>query len=620
MARREISDTASESYSVASSTIVDTWSEPPRYSGKFADKIISRAAAELSAQPDPDEESVTPSMCSKSVSPKTAASRTSRTASSRSWLPQDDTMSKASARSSTKPSQRAGQSTKAQDASISGSSRTSSKKKGVSSSSSRATRTGSSRSVKSYKSSATSSQSVSGDPGNLALVPRKASVDPPSASSNCEEDATNYDPPCISSTNRHVWGEEETEKPGEEESQLDTILSGSEESYYSEEESSESRSSYEDEDTLVEATNNALAIRDNDVDITEPSSAEDGNSRALVHVEGGSNNYDEQAIVRAPGRYLAAAVDNNFAVVPMDSTVYESYDHTFVACPEHLRFRFLYTFLKKNLDKKIMIFFSTTNSAKFYARLLKHFHITVLTMHGKQKREQFINTFFKFSDLEEGILCATDAAGKDLDIPPSVDWVIQFEPPDDPSEYILRVARISCDSDRVGRSLLFLNPGEQGFLKYYHAAAIPVSEFEIPKLADIQAHIEYHVNENERLLNYARDAYGSYLIAYASHSYRDVYNVHDLNKDDVAASFGLVSLPAIDDDSDEDVSDASDDVTRVRASSRERKERNKKKGWKSEKKEKKKTWMKSEKSWPHCQIKVHPKFRDGYVPREEFKE
>merc|ERR1719261_781328 len=126
-------------------------------------------------------------------------------------------------------------------------------------------------------------------------------------------------------------------------------------------------------------------------------------------------------------------------------------------------------------------------------------------MHGKQRRERFINQFFKFSDLEEGILCATDAAGRDLDIPPSVDWVIQFEPPEDPSEFILRVARISCDSDRVGRSLLFLNPGEQGFLKYYHSASIPVSEFEIPKsLADVQSHIEYHVNEKEQLLRYAR--------------------------------------------------------------------------------------------------------------------
>lgn len=286
-------------------------------------------------------------------------------------------------------------------------------------------------------------------------------------------------------------------------------------------------------------------------------------ARALVQSDyhGGVNCYSEGeydnnnngAIITKEddNRYLSNAVDNHKAIVPIDSTLYEAYDHTFVTCPEHLRFRFLYTFVKKNLDKKIILFFSTANSAKFHAKLLGHFHIPgVLTMHGKQSREKFIHHFFKFSDLDTGILCATDAAGRDLDIPPSVDWVVQFEPPDDPSEYILRVARISNDSDRVGRSLLFLNPGEQGFLKYYHSASIPVSEFEIPtgKLADVQTHIEYHVNESERLLRLARDAYGSYLIAYASHGFRDVYNVHDLNKHDVASAFGLVGLPAVMDD------------------------------------------------------------------------
>jgi ATP-dependent RNA helicase DDX18/HAS1 len=194
-----------------------------------------------------------------------------------------------------------------------------------------------------------------------------------------------------------------------------------------------------------------------------------------------------------------------------------------------------------------MIFFSTTNRVRYHSSLLDMFKVPVLTMHGDQRREKFVNRFFKFSDMDEGILCATDAAGRDLDIPPSVDWVVQFETPDDPSEYILRVARISCDSDRIGRSLLFLNPGEkQGFLKYYHSASIPLSEFELPpNLADVQSHIEHAAwgGGSGRLLRRAQDAYGSYLMVYASHGFRDVYNVHDLNKGDVAEAFGLVAPP-----------------------------------------------------------------------------
>jgi len=208
-----------------------------------------------------------------------------------------------------------------------------------------------------------------------------------------------------------------------------------------------------------------------------------------------------------------------------------------------------------------------------------------------QKREKFISTFLKFSDLNEGVLCTTDESGRDLDIPPSVDYVLQFDAPADPSEYIIRIGRISCDSDRVGRSILFLNPGEKGFLKYYDAAAIPASEFELPRLADIQSKIESRVNEDDKMLQLAKNAYGSYLIAYASHGFRDVYNVHDLNKDDVAAAFGLVSTPG-DDDEDDDTYRAG------RKSSRSTQN----------------DWMRGKKKvWPHCRVKVHPSFNNKYT-------
>ncbi|KAL3823866.1 hypothetical protein ACHAXA_004138 [Cyclostephanos tholiformis] len=355
---------------------------------------------------------------------------------------------------------------------------------------------------------------------------------------------------------------------------------------------------------------------DNDDDDDEEE--EELGSREIV-VRPPLPRHNDAELVKADGnRFLAAAVDNYNAMVPVDSAIYEAYDHTFVTCPESLRFRFLYTFLKKNLNKKVVIFFSTTNSVRYHAALLDMFRIPVLTMHGDQRREKFVNRFFKFSDMDECILCTTDAAGRDLDIPPSVDWVVQFEPPDDPSEYILRVARISCDSDRVGRSLLFLNPGEkQGFLKYYHSASIPVSEFELPpNLAEVQSHIENATRSGSgRFLRRARDAYGSYLIAYASHSFRDVYNVHDLNKGDVAESFGLVGGLAQrnDDCYDDDGFTIETGMGTTPEVGHGRIEPRSRKGVTRGKKDQKKTWMKGEKSWPHSQIKLHPNFKGSAV-------
>ena len=46
----------------------------------------------------------------------------------------------------------------------------------------------------------------------------------------------------------------------------------------------------------------------------------------------------------------------------------------------------------------------------------------------------------EFCSLDKGILLCTDVAQRGLDIP-DVDWVIQYEPPHDPEEYLHRVGR-----------------------------------------------------------------------------------------------------------------------------------------------------------------------------------
>lgn len=40
-------------------------------------------------------------------------------------------------------------------------------------------------------------------------------------------------------------------------------------------------------------------------------------------------------------------------------------------------------------------------------------------------------TFFQFCNAEKGILLCTDVVARGLDIP-AVDWIVQFDPPDDP--------------------------------------------------------------------------------------------------------------------------------------------------------------------------------------------
>lgn len=193
----------------------------------------------------------------------------------------------------------------------------------------------------------------------------------------------------------------------------------------------------------------------------------------------------------------------------------------------------------------MIVFFSSCNSVKYHSELLNYIDLPVMDLHGDQKQNKRTATFFEFCSASQGILLSTDVAARGLDIP-AVDWIVQFDPPDEPKAYIHRVGR-TARAGGSGRALLFLLPEEATFLKYLRQAQVPVSEYEFPssKLANVQAQLEKLVAKNYYLHKSARDAYRSYLHAYNSHSLKDVYDVNGLDLKGVATSFGFENPPKV---------------------------------------------------------------------------
>jgi len=178
--------------------------------------------------------------------------------------------------------------------------------------------------------------------------------------------------------------------------------------------------------------------------------------------------------------------------------------------------------------------------------LLNYIDIPVLDLHGKQKQSKRTSTFFEFCNAAQGILLCTDVAARGLDIP-SVDWIIQYDPPDDPKEYIHRVGRTARGVAGQGRALLFLLPQELAFLKYLKQCKVPLNEYEFPqsKIAKVQSQLEKLVQKNYFLHKSAREAYRSYVQAYAQHGLKSVFNIHSLDLLQVAKSFGFTAPPAV---------------------------------------------------------------------------
>ena len=61
-------------------------------------------------------------------------------------------------------------------------------------------------------------------------------------------------------------------------------------------------------------------------------------------------------------------------------------------------------------------------------------------LHGHMKQMKRVATYEYFARTKEIVLFATDIAARGLDFP-DVDWVIQFDCPDDVPTYIHRVGR-----------------------------------------------------------------------------------------------------------------------------------------------------------------------------------
>lgn len=236
--------------------------------------------------------------------------------------------------------------------------------------------------------------------------------------------------------------------------------------------------------------------------------------------------------------YVDVASDRTAATV-------DTLEQGYVVADSDVRFRLLFTFLKKNKGKKVIVFFSSCASVKFHAELLNYVDIPVMDLHGQQKQNKRTATFFEFCQAKSGILLTTDVAARGLDIP-AVDWIIQYDPPDKPEDYIHRVGR-TARMGTSGRALIFLLPNELAFLSYLKAAKVPLNQYEFSqaKIASVQTQLEHLIDKNYYLNKSAREAFRSYIQAYSSHSLKDIFNVRQLDVTKVAHSFGFAVPPKV---------------------------------------------------------------------------
>lgn len=217
--------------------------------------------------------------------------------------------------------------------------------------------------------------------------------------------------------------------------------------------------------------------------------------------------------------------------------------HGFTVCQVEEKLQMLFSLVKKNQNKKVIVFFSSCNEVKFYSALFKLLNIQIVELHGKQKQAKRISSFFLFCRSIESILFSTDLAARGLDIP-SVDWIIQFSPPLDPKEYIHRAGRTGRGVNGTGKAIIFLLPSEIGFLKYLKKEKLVMKEFKFPRIESsrLQKKITNLLEKNRYLTKLSKNAFKSYIYSYKNYTLNEVFDLKKINRICLAKSFGIINF------------------------------------------------------------------------------
>ncbi|TXK46448.1 DEAD/DEAH box helicase [Pontibacter qinzhouensis] len=124
---------------------------------------------------------------------------------------------------------------------------------------------------------------------------------------------------------------------------------------------------------------------------------------------------------------------------------------------------FLERVVKENLDKKILVFVRTKVRAERVLKAMERVEIASMTIHGdkEQKDRQEAMKQFKKGDVK--LLIATDVSARGIDIP-NVDYVVNYDLPEQPESYVHRVGRTGRGTQK-GIAVTFCSPEEKPILE-----------------------------------------------------------------------------------------------------------------------------------------------------------
>uniref|UniRef100_A0A6I8NNF7 ATP-dependent RNA helicase n=1 Tax=Ornithorhynchus anatinus TaxID=9258 RepID=A0A6I8NNF7_ORNAN len=223
-------------------------------------------------------------------------------------------------------------------------------------------------------------------------------------------------------------------------------------------------------------------------------------------------------------------------------------EQNYIVCELQQKINMLYSFLRSHLKKKSIVFFSSCKEVQYLFRVFCRLRpgLSILALHGKQQQMKRMEVYNDFVRKKSAVLFATDIAARGLDFP-AVNWVLQFDCPEDANTYIHRAGRTARYKEG-GEALLVLLPSEEkGMVQQLTQKKVPVNEIKInpEKLVDIQKRLEAFLAQDQELKERAQRCFVSYLRSVYLMKNKEVFNVNKLPLAEYALSLGLAVAPRV---------------------------------------------------------------------------
>ncbi|XP_008808033.2 DEAD-box ATP-dependent RNA helicase 18-like [Phoenix dactylifera] len=205
-------------------------------------------------------------------------------------------------------------------------------------------------------------------------------------------------------------------------------------------------------------------------------------------------------------------------------------------------------FLSQNISKKIIIYFMTCASVDYWGLVLPQLAVLkgcpLIPLHGKMKQIAREKALASYTALSSGILLCTDVAARGLDIP-GVDWIVQYDPPQDPNVFVHRVGR-TARIGRQGSAIVFLLPKEDAYVEFLQLRRIPLKERKcFSDALDVIPQIRSAAKEDRDVMEKGLKAFVSYIRAYKEHHCSYIFRWKELEIGKLAMGYGLLQIPSM---------------------------------------------------------------------------